>query len=184
MTARLAFAIWDERCQRHGCSSGIDDLTGRCLSCLAPSLCRYFLSVPTSHRNNRAALGIFANPSTATPLVLDRTLTRWRNYCQTWGYGWSWTMNVDPWRSTDSKAMRDGDDSRFANNTRIMRRMIPGADLIVCGWGELEPRRGPGVLALVRELGRVPMALGINKSSGSPTHPLYLSAKLLPMVMS
>jgi len=68
---------------------------------------RFLLKWPTGLDNNRVALGCFANPSTATPLELDPTLKRWLRYCQDWGYGWSWTVNVRSWRATDPSDVPD-----------------------------------------------------------------------------
>lgn len=53
---------------------------------------RYLLRWPTGLPNERRALLIGANPSTATEKQLDATLIRWLRYCTDWGYGWSWTV--------------------------------------------------------------------------------------------
>jgi hypothetical protein len=66
---------------------------------------RYQLWWPTGLDNDRMCLGIFANPSTATADKSDPTLTRWRNFCRDWGFGWSVTANVRAWRETDPKLL-------------------------------------------------------------------------------
>jgi hypothetical protein len=143
---------------------------------------RYQLWWPTAVDNDRACLGIFANPSTATADQLDRTLTRWRNYCQAWGYGWSVTANVRAWRETNPKLVPPDPLAIGPHNATHLAALCKQADLVVCGWGKLGGRRGPEVLRLIREAGKVPHALKLNQD-GSPQHPLFLRADLKPFPM-
>ena len=143
---------------------------------------RFLLKWPTGLDNNRVALGCFANPSTATPLELDPTLKRWLRYCQDWGYGWSWTVNVRSWRATDPSDVPDDVLAISRQNKRWIRQAAQQAELIVCGWGKLGGPRGAEVLELLRAQGQVPHALRLNKDN-SPAHPLYLPATCKPFAI-
>ena len=143
---------------------------------------RYQLWWPTGLDNDRVCLGVFANPSTATHEQLDPTLTRWRNYCRAWGFGWSVTANVRAWRETDPKCLPPDPDAIGPYNDEQLTRVVKLAELVVCGWGKLGGARAEPVLELIRKAGKVPHALRLNKD-GSPGHPLYLPANLKPMPM-
>ena len=148
---------------------------------------RYLLAYPTGHDNDRVALGIFANPSTATACVLpdgswdtDRTATRWLAYAKRWGYGWAMLGNVRAWRETDPDKVPGDPEAIGPENIRYLFECVQRAEVVVCGWGKLGGTLGPGVLRLIRAAGKVPHALKLNQD-GSPAHPLYLRADLLPI---
>jgi hypothetical protein len=140
---------------------------------------RYQLWWPTGLDNDRMCLGIFANPSTATADKLDPTLTRWRNFCRDWDFGWSVTANVRAWRETDPKLLPPDPRAIGPRNHEHLGLLVSSAEVIVCGWGGLGGAMGQPTLDLIRAAGRVPYALKLN-SDGSPSHPLFLSAKLKP----
>lgn len=156
--------------------------------CASPScsgrLYRYLLRWPTGLDNDRVALLIAANPSTADATQLDPTLTRWRNYCYSWGYGWSWTVNIRAWRATNPKDVpRDDTMAMGPENVLWIQKATRSADLIVCGWGKLG---GSLAMSIARNVPKFwttkPLhALRVNRD-GSPAHPLYLPATLMPVV--
>jgi hypothetical protein len=162
------------RCEQHGSTCGEEFCTGRPY--------RYFLAVPTGATSSRVALGIFANPSTATPADLDPTVTRWVNYCRDWGFGWAWVANARAWRETDPKKVPTDPEAIGPENDVHLRHFIALAEIVVCGWRNLAGPRGPLVLDMVREAGKVPHALKLN-ADGSPTHPGRLAASLTPFPM-
>ena len=152
---------------------------------------RYVLSWPTGAEGNRVALGIFANPSTATEEQLDPTCKRWVNYCRAWGYAEAQVCNVRAWRETDPRLVPPDPLAIGPENDDQIMDAAVNADLIVCGWGKLGGDRGREVLALLRQpmtdgdgnrCDFVPCALKLNKD-GSPAHPLYLRGDLLPQPM-
>lgn len=144
---------------------------------------RYFLAWPTGVDNERIALGVFANPSTATAEQTDPTVRRWIGYCRACGFGWAWVCNVRAWRETDPKKVPPDPAAIGPENDRHIVQAALGAELVVCGWGKLGGARGPVVLDLLRSAGVVPHALALN-ADGSPRHPLYLGASLQPSPMS
>jgi hypothetical protein len=145
-------------------------------------LYRYFLAWPTGIDNDRACLGCFANPSTATRDELDPTLRRWLGYCRSWGFGWSWTVNARAWRATDPNDVPKDPFGIGPDNDAHILRHAAASDVVVVGWGKLGGARGHAVLDLIRRAGRVPHALKLNQD-GSPSHPLYLRASLKPFRM-
>lgn len=146
------------------------------------SLYRYLLAWPTGEPNDRIVLGCFANPSTATPDVLDPTLRRFRNYASAWGYGWFWVVNVRAWRETDPKKVPEDPKAVGPENAAVIRAAAAAAHLVVCGWGKLGGAQGLATLDLIRESGKEPHALKLN-DDGSPAHPLYLNSNLMPFPM-
>lgn len=154
-----------------------------CADACAGRRYRYQLWWPTGLDNDRVALGIFANPSTATPIKPDPTVTRWINYCRDWGYGWAAVGNVRAWRETHPKLMPEDPRAIGPDNTEHLVLMANKADLVVCGWGKLGGPRGELVKALVlQRTGKVPHALKLTQE-GFPWHPLYLRADLKPFPM-
>jgi hypothetical protein len=144
---------------------------------------RYQLWWPTGVTNDRRALGIFANPSTATAEVLDPTLTRWRNYCRDWGFGWAGVVNVRAWRETNPKLVPADPEAIGPDNYNHIIEACLASELVVCGWGKLGGvSQGLYTLGLVIGAGKVPHALKLNKD-GSPCHPLYLASRLMPVPM-
>lgn len=172
MTIRSPSAVFSE-CEIH------DD----CIQpyCIARRY-RYVLRIPTGLDNDRVALLVAANPSKATPLELDPTLTRWRNYCRDWGYGWSNTVNVRAWRETNPKKL-PGDPLAIGwENMKWILNEARKAELVVAGWGKLGGALVEDVLGALRRVGIQVNALKLN-SDGSPTHPLFLRASLKPFPM-
>lgn len=143
---------------------------------------RYLLRWPTGLDDDRVALFIGANPSTADAERLDPTLRRWLRYCRDWGYGWSWTVNVRAWRETHpGKVPADPLAVGPLNDVWILAA-ADSADIVVCGWGKLGGWRGALVLAMLDLEDIVPHALDLNED-GTPRHPLYIpkTAKPVPM---
>jgi len=144
---------------------------------------RYFLAWPTGVDNDRPALGVFANPSTADAQTTDRTIDRWIDYCRRWGFGWAWVCNVRAWRETDPDLVPPDPLAIGPDNDYHIAHWAAQAEIVVCGWGKLGGRRASDVLAIIECAGgKRPHALCRNQD-GSPTHPLYLRADLRPVPM-
>ncbi len=144
---------------------------------------RYQLWWPTGVANTRRALGIFANPSTATADQTDPTVRRWIGYCRDWGFGWAGVANVRAWRETNPKLVPPDPEAIGSDNFAHIINACRMSELVVCGWGKLGGDQGLHTLGLVIGTGRVPHALKLNKD-GSPCHPLYLASNLKPVPMT
>jgi hypothetical protein len=154
---------------------------------------RYVLAWPTGavnaagHHDERYALFVLANPSTATAEQTDPTVARCIAYAKRWGYGWCRVVNVRAWRETDPRklpadplAISEPDEPALNDNTIQAHAMF--AAIVVVGWGKLGGERGPQVLGYLRAAGVTPHALKLNKDGG-PAHPLYLRADAQPFPM-
>lgn len=171
---RRASAVFSEctyTTHRQGCA---ESCVGR--------LYRYTLRWPTGVDNERNALFVLANPSTADAEKPDPTVARCIEYARRWGFGWCVVVNARAWRATEPKDVPADPIAIGPRTDEYIRRALRTADLVVCGWGKLGGARGLAVLHLIRGMGKVPNALALNKD-GSPQHPLYLSASLNPFPM-
>jgi hypothetical protein len=132
------------------------------------------------------------NPSTADARRDDATLRRGIGYAKAWGS--AHLIYINAWagialRPNDLWAMADpvGPD----NDTHIaqaVREIVDGGGFIVVAWGMVRPppeqqaaarRRLAALQDHMRALGCELRALGCNKD-GSPWHPLYVGAGVLP----
>jgi hypothetical protein len=156
---------WNQSCEL--------DCTGR--------VYRYELEWPTG-QGVGMCLFVLANPSTATHLRRDHTVTRCINYARAWGYAWAGVANARAWRETNPKLLPPDPLAIGPDNDLAIHRMATRALIVVCGWGKLGGARGPDVLRLIRSVGHAPHALRLN-DDGSPEHPLFLPADLRPFPM-
>ncbi len=139
-------------------------------------LYRYLLAWPTGLDDERYALFVLANPSTATAEQTDPTVARCIQYAKRWGYGWCRVVNVRAWRQTDPKLVPSdplavSDPKAPSLNDDTIQAQALGAEVVICGWGKLGGDRGVQVLALLRAAGVTPHALAVN-DDGTPRHPL------------
>jgi hypothetical protein len=134
---------------------------------------RYLLRLPTGIANDRIALLIGANPSTATAERFDPTIRRWVKYCRRLGYGWAWTCNVRAWRETHPGKVPNDELAIGPLNDEWILAAAESADLVVCGWGRLGGERGWQVTRSLLATGVMLYSLRVNQD-GTPGHPLYL----------
>lgn len=144
---------------------------------------RYELEWPTGNpMTGGMALFVLANPSTATHLEPDPTVTRCIGYSRLWGYGVCGVANARAWRETDPEKLPPDPQAIGPDNDHHVFEMAKRAKIVVCGWGKLGGLRSMRILEIIREAGKVPHALNLNKD-GSPQHPLYLRKDLRPFPM-
>jgi hypothetical protein len=150
---------------------------------------RYFLAWPTSIENHRHLIGIGANPSKAGRVeggrvLCDPTIARLRNLACELGFGWLWMVNARSYVSTDPKKVPADPTGIGPDTDTWILRAARQAELVLCCYGHLAGDRGPSVLELVREAGKVPHALALTKD-GLPRHPrgVPASSKPFPMVV-
>lgn len=121
------------------------------------------------------------NPSAATEMVLDPTITRCVTFAKDWGYGALEVVNIFAYRATkptDMKAFHSpiGD----ANNDAITSA-ASAADLVVAAWGTHGAHLGRGrqVQGLFADSGSAVHLLRLTKR-GHPGHPLYVRGDTKP----
>lgn len=140
---------------------------------------RYQLEWPTGAPGDRRVLFCLANPSTATHLEPDRTVTRCIGYSRDMGFAWCGIANARAWRETDPDLVPPGPRGVGPRNAEHVLEMVRRAELVICGWGKLGGTQGPVMLDLICSAGKTPHALSLN-DDGSPEHPLYLKKTLRP----
>lgn len=143
---------------------------------------RYHLRVPLAGGEG-VVLFVLANPSTAVVvdgrLIPDPTVRRCVNYARDWGYRLAIVENARAWRSTNPAEVPADPLGIGPENDDWIRRSASEANLVVCGWGRLGGSRGPVVLRLVRDAGRIPHALKLT-TGGYPQHPVRLRKDAVP----
>jgi hypothetical protein len=119
------------------------------------------------------------NPSTADEFRDDPTIRRERGFAVAWGCGGLLKLNIFAFRSTDPKVMLNHPEPIGpVNSIQYMNAKL--ADIKgpkIAAWGKHGAHRGRGdeVLRMVPGL----QYLRLN-GDGSPAHPLYLPASLVP----
>lgn len=133
--------------------------------------------------NAKRVCWLLLNPSTATELVLDPTLTRCKAYSQAWGYGGMTVCNAFAYRETNRLAMLRHPEPIGPDNDRHIMSAADAADLVVVGWGNdgTHQGRGAAIMSMLASKGIVPKCLKIT-GNGQPGHPLYLKKDLQPFL--
>jgi len=128
---------------------------------------------------------LMLNPSTADEWKLDPSCTRARLYAERWGYGALIVTNVFGWRATDPEEMKAVRDPVGRGNDRAILRAARESALVVCAWGNHGAHLGRSVAVreLLRKAGVEARVLRMN-AGGEPAHPLYLPARLKPVLLS
>jgi hypothetical protein len=138
------------------------------------------------------------NPSTATAITNDPTISREIRYAMAWGHGGLIKTNLFGYRSTDPAALREVEDPVGPNNNLTIRRLtrepvlikynvlgryvwkqykLPSMVLAAWGKGGLYLDQHQKVLDFLPKIDIY--CLGRNRE-GTPTHPLYQRADLRP----
>lgn len=142
---------------------------------------RYVLSRHWSQNpgQQRHAMWIGLNPSTADEHRLDPTLRRVLGFTKDWGYDGFWMTNLFGFRATIPRVMLLQDDPVGPQNDEWLRTIAVRSEVIVCAWGAHGSHRDRSqyVVNMLREAGQGDKlkCLGITQK-GQPKHPLYLAA--------
>lgn len=134
---------------------------------------RYSLS-RTWDRTLPVVLFVGLNPSTADDKSDDPTVRRCIGFATKWRFGGLILVNLFAYRTTDPRRLSEVEDPIGPDNDRWLAVAQARAARVVAAWGNQGAflRRDENVLG---RLGRT-HCLGVTKT-GSPRHPLYLSAK-------
>jgi hypothetical protein len=121
------------------------------------------------------------NPSTATALVLDPTVTRCYRFASSWGFGALEVVNLFAYRSTDPKVLYTSADPIGPRNDDAILAAGEAADLVVAAWGVHAALggRGASVRAMLAAADLPLHYLKLTKD-GHPGHPLYLPGSSAP----
>lgn len=125
------------------------------------------------------------NPSTATEKKLDPTLTRCRNFAESWGYDGFTMLNLFAWRDTDPRKMKAKGGAAIGElNDKFIASVVASCEIAVCCWGNHGAfmNRSKEVLLLLEPQNGKLKCFRTTKEA-QPVHPLYLSSRstLQPM---
>lgn len=128
-------------------------------------------------RNAPYVMFIGLNPSTATEIDMDPTVTRCRNYAASWGYGSIAMTNLFAYRSTDPALLYQVKDPVGPENDHYLLETATDAGLVVAAWGNHGKlhHRDEAITTMIKWLHH----LGLT-NQGCPKHPLYLLKDLKP----
>lgn len=123
------------------------------------------------------------NPSTADGEAEDATTRRWKQFAEDGGCSGYVAVNLSPQRSTDPRALLPVPAHVVDLNDHYVRWAALHAQRFIVCWGGYSRsrssldwlhRREKRILEIVRSVGKEPYCLGVNPTSGTPCHPLYL----------
>jgi hypothetical protein len=125
------------------------------------------------------------NPSGASAIYSDATVSRCYLFALRWGFDALYMLNAFSLRSTDPKGLLQVPHATLPENDEWIRKICARAGLVVCAWGKPGGmfKRGVELERILRE--SVPhdrvKCFGRNRD-GTPVHPLYQpsDAQLVP----
>lgn len=121
------------------------------------------------------------NPSTATEVDNDATITRLMTRANLWGYGGLVMVNLFAYRSTDPQRLKAVADPIGPANATALAVMCTNQRMVLAGWGNdghLFGRSGQ-VVDQLTAAGVTLYALAIT-AQNQPQHPLYVAYKTNP----
>lgn len=127
-------------------------------------------------------LWLLMNPSVACVDYSDPTLRKTGMFSRSWGYGGQLVGNVHAYRATDKNRLLEVADPVGPENDRMILDMATLARTVVLAYGQPPKalrQRGRELVALLsHHQGLCHLRLA---RDGTPVHPLYLPANLLPI---
>lgn len=125
----------------------------------------------TWDRDKPTCLFIGLNPSKATEVLNDRTISRCINFCDSWGFGTYLMCNLYGIRSTDPLGIKRASEPVGMDNDTHIAAAAQRADLVVAAWGcgHWTHDRVFKVMSLIND----PYCVGVTQN-GSPRHPLFV----------
>ncbi len=130
----------------------------------------------------KSALFVMLNPSTADGKTDDATIRRCVGFAKAWNYERLEVVNLYAYRATKPKDLFAAGEAKYGpRNQEVIERAVRDARIIICGWGahadDYWAQNVRGWMHMKRHY-----ALGFTKNK-HPRHPLYLSAKAVPVIM-
>jgi len=125
---------------------------------------------------------IMMNPSEATHLKTDPTVTRQRTRARNGGAGGIVIMNSGAIRDPYSTNLKNHADCIGPYNREWIAAVAPVCDNHICGWGKEAMRFGGAqmVAGVFKELGITLKGFAVNKA-GTPKHTLYVGYDVVPI---
>lgn len=126
-------------------------------------------------------LFVMLNPSTASELVLDPTVSRCVNFARGWGYGAVEVVNVFAYRATKPVDLLRAPDPIGTNNDAAIVSAATAADTVIAAWGvhATHRDRDKQVAQILDDSDIDTQCLRATKA-GHPSHPLYIPGSTVP----
>lgn len=156
---------------------------------------RYRYALRRAFADGPTVMFVGLNPSTADESRDDPTIRRCLGFARTWGYGTLIMANAYAFRATDPRDLHVadgpvGEPGEWAD--LWLYSLALESDLVVAAWGAdpgPDPTRPEHVLHTVCSALRVRAAIGLRHGlfalgltqNGSPRHPLYVRADVIPV---
>ena len=125
----------------------------------------------------KPAVFVMLNPSTADALEDDATIRRCIGFAKKWNCGGIVVVNLFAYRATKPKELLSATDPQGPDNLTHIFNTVQAARLIVCAWGAYNKLNGQDKKVITCIRGAIKMAdvvcLGTTRD-GHPRHPLYL----------
>lgn len=120
------------------------------------------------------------NPSTASSTVNDNTINRLRGYMTRWGAKGFSVINLYAYRSKDPSDLATAADPVGPDNDNYIKEILSSFNQVICGWGgNAKSDRVERFIQLAKASDTELFCFSQN-ADGSPGHPLYLKADLIP----
>lgn len=145
---------------------------------------RYTLYRRWNQANDRTAVWVMLNPSTADHIEDDPTIRRCIGFSKAWGYGALTVVNLFALRATNPRELLTaGAEAVGPANDQHIYDELEYAELVIAAWGSLGAilDRHLSVRQLLRPYGHKVHHLGLTQS-GHPRHPLYLRSDIAPVL--
>ncbi len=144
---------------------------------------KYRYSLSRTWGEEKPAVFVMLNPSTADASADDPTIRRCIGFAKKWGCGGLIVVNLFAFRATNPKDMKAAYAPEGPYNKWHVKNAAYNGSKVVCAWGThgVYDDQGAVVLDWLREDGVTTLCLGTTKH-GHPKHPLYLpnAAELQP----
>lgn len=123
---------------------------------------------------------VMLNPSTADADRNDPTIRRCLQFAQSWGYGSLKVVNLFGFKATHPKILQQASDPIGTENDRHLLAAVQKSDRTIIAWGNWGTMQGRDRIVMDLISSYSVYCLGVNRS-GQPKHPLYLSARTMPI---
>ena len=142
---------------------------------------RYSLTRTISN-SSLSLLFILLNPSTATELANDSTVSRCQKRAGILGYGSFRICNLFAYRTKSPAIMKKYPEPIGPQNDHMLHDSILWATKIICAWGGhgTHLNRSREIREMIDTMGITADHLGLTKNN-QPKHPLYLSYSQKPV---
>ena len=144
---------------------------------------KYRYSLTRTIPNSKVSLlFILLNPSTATEIANDPTVSRCQTRAKMLGYASFRICNLFAYRTKSPAIMKKYPDPIGPQNNHIINDSILWATKIICAWGShgTHLNRSIEIRKMIDATGVTVNHLGLTKNN-QPKHPLYLSYSQKPV---